>query len=173
MAEGNTTTLQAPSCQSISKSLPKFGWQNVEFSNLAKDMTNEKIVHLQEFPIFHFPNHKFVNLVVFFLTWLLTSSPLTVFSSPPSSSRNTQTCVPTRASNDGAARRISGRAEGAAPATVVFSWEPVAVTNKPAARRRPRGHHRHHAAREPGEGGSRGNAGGATALGVAAAGGGQ
>ena len=113
MAEGNTTTLQAPSCQSISKSLPKFGWQNVEFSNLAKDMTNEKIVHLQEFPIFHFPNHKFVNLVVFFLTWLLTSSPLTVFSAPPSLSRNTQTCVPTRASNDGAARRISGRAEGA------------------------------------------------------------
>ena len=60
-----------------------------------------------------------------------------------------------------------------APAAVVFSWEPVAVTTKPAARGRPRGHHRHHAAREPGEGGSRGNAGGATALGVAAAGGGQ
>ena len=38
----------------------------MEFSNLVKDMTNEKIVHLQEFLIFHFPNHKFVNLVVIF-----------------------------------------------------------------------------------------------------------
>ena len=38
----------------------------MEFSNLAKDMTNEKIVHLQELLIFHFPNHKFVNLVVIF-----------------------------------------------------------------------------------------------------------
>ena len=39
-----------------------------------------------------------------------------------------------------------------------------------SARGRPRGHHRHHAAGEPPEGGGRGNAGGATALGVAAAG---